>query len=228
MKHLNDSHQTLNRYLNESENLIHSRVSTSCQKLLSSAKPLQWMELRMRLKDHPEEIIEILTQVLPLRQSVYWALVCGQALPDFGLESKTASETVLNTLKWTIRPDDTIRKSVGELARQLCWKSPEYLLATAVNWSSGSILPPQVPIHLPAPNGVTGHFVAGAIFTIAARLNVVHYNLVLNQMINIAEEIAIGRLLPTGWNLSDLASESAKDIGLFEFPGIPMSQIKLL
>lgn len=228
MKHVIDSHPRLNRYLNESENLIHARVSTSCQELLSSARPLQWMELRMTLRDHPEEFIEILSQVLPLRQSVYWGLVCGQALPDFGLESKTASEAVLKTLKWTIRPDDTIRKSVGELARQLCWKSPEYLLATAVNWSSGSILPPQVPIHLPAPDGVTGHFVAGAIFTIAARLNVVHYNLILNQMIDIAEELAIGRLLPTGWNLSELASDSSKDIGLLEFPGIPMSQINLL
>ena len=78
----------------------------------------------------------------------------------------------------------------GLAAEKVAWNAAEGLLARAAAWSSGSILPENIPVFLPAPEGVYAQMIAGAIMTLAAKLDAIKYNLILWQFIKIGEEIA--------------------------------------
>lgn len=69
-------------------------------------------------------------------------------------------------------------------------------------------MPAHVPVFIPAPAGVTGHFVAGAVLTIASMIDAVSYNNTLQHFITIAEQVASDQILPAGWYLNQVASHS--------------------
>jgi hypothetical protein len=198
----------IDRLLHESKLLAHARLADSTKAALSDQNNLAWSELKKLLHSNPTDIVELISQTLPIRQSVYWGLLCGQACPGFG-QVGPAAETVQATLRWALRPSEETRKPCVTLAEGLPWISPEGLLARAVAWSEGSIMPPHIPVFVPAPSGVTGQFVAGAILTLAATIEVVNYNHILHQFISIAEDIACENLLPAGWHLDQLAGQHA-------------------
>jgi len=217
------SHPKLDELLRVSQGLVHARTSDTTKALLSATDPINWQTLKEFLADNPAELVEVIAQVLPLRQAVYWALVCGEAGPAFG-QGSTAADSVRTCLRWAINPSESLRKIAAEKADNLPWTKSEGLLARAVAWSEGSILPPHVPVFVPAPAGVTGHFVAGAILTIASMINDLPYNGILNGFIAIAEQIADDQLLPAGWYLHQVADfpliSSLPSTKFDTFPGI--------
>lgn len=181
-------------------------LDKSSASLLQSSKVQCWHDLKLQLKAEPAEILKIQAQLMTPRKGVLWGLVCGECVPDFASTAE-AAEPVESALRWTIRPDEVNRKLAGVAAEKVAWNSAEGLLARAAAWSSGSILPENIPVFLPAPEGVAAQMIAGAIMTLAAKLDAIKYSLILRQFIKIGEEIAEERLLPQGWHMETLASE---------------------
>ncbi|MFM7131879.1 MAG: DUF6931 family protein [bacterium] len=219
----NPTHQSLERLLRESPTLVHARISDHTKARLASAKQVNWASFKESLADHPAELVEIIAQILPLRQAIFWGLVCGEACPTFG-QGGTAADSVRNCLRWAMNPQESLRKMAARHADSLPWKTAEGLLARAVAWSEGSIMPPHVPVFVPAPAGVTGHFVAGAVLTIASMIDATVYNSILHSFIAIAEQIAGDQLLPAGWYLHQVADHSLispiPSTSFDTFPGI--------
>lgn len=127
------NHDNLEKLLGESPRLVHARIAPLSKALVQSGTQthVKWSSLKASLADNPADLVEIMAQVLPLRQAIFWGLVCGQACQAFG-QGGTAADSVQTSLQWAMKPDESLRKRAAGLADTLPWQSAEGLLARAV------------------------------------------------------------------------------------------------
>ena len=222
MNDLKYNSEMLSRWLRRSEWLRHARVTANQAEVGTLANATEWEDLQLVMADRPVDLIEILSQVLPLRHAIWWGLLCGVAVEGFA-SCEISANCIGSVMDWVFQPDEARRLKARALAESTDWKMPEGLLARAVSWSSGSILPDTVPAFLAAPAGVTGQMISGAVLSFAAR-NAIHgYEESLRHFVRLAEGVARGDLLPAGWENANLnLAESmvvALDLSPMAIPG---------
>lgn len=165
-----------------------------------------WIELKVMMADRPAELVEILTQAIPVRYGLWWGLVCGSMIDDFA-EDDQSMACVDACMDWVFDESETTRLACRKVSDPTSWSHAEGLLARAVSWSSGSILPDHIPAFVAAPAGVTGYMISGSIQTFAARGLKSHgYEKLMMHFIHLGEEVVSGKLLPEGWERRTIAS----------------------
>lgn len=215
-KHL----EPLDRWLAQSAWRIHARLTTEPERLANS---VLWADLKTALAEQPADIVQVMAQALPVRHSVWWGLLCGAAVEGFA-KGEPAVGCVKAVMDWVFHTEDEQRLKARAVAEPTDWKQAEGLLARAVAWSSGSILPDSVPAFVPAPAGVTGQMIAGAVLSFAARSSVHDYRELIWHFVELGESVASGLLLPAGWerqgmNLGESLIVSTLELPAFGIPG---------
>jgi len=222
MKQVENNSESLNKWISESDWRKYARLSRTQDHIKSLADHTTWDQLKSEMADEPADLIDILAQAMPIRHSVWWGLMCGALVEGFAV-GETASDCMESALDWVLNTDETRRLKARAVSDRTDWKIPESLLARAVSWSSGTILPDSVPAFYPAPEGVTGQMISGAVRSFAARNTIHDHRELLWHFIELAEGVASGRYLPEGWERQHLnLSESipiSTDLSKIEIPG---------
>ena len=222
MKSSENNSQSLNKWISESDWTKYVRLSRSRDQINNLTDNTTWDQLKSEMGEEPADLIDILAQVMPVRHSVWWGLMCGALVEGFAVGTP-ATDCIKSALDWVLDTDETRRLKARAMSDRTDWKIPECLLARAVSWSSGTILPDSVPAFYPAPAGVTGQMISGAVRSFAARNTIHDHRELLWHFIELAEGVASGRFLPEGWERQNLnLSESipmATDLSSIEIPG---------
>jgi hypothetical protein len=222
MKISDQKFRTLNQWLGESDLLKHARLSGSPSENSLIQTQKSWVEIKQICFNRPVDLIEILSQAMPIRYGVWWGMLCGVGNNHFA-NCGLSANCISTILEWIFQTDENHRLKVRAAAESTDWKMPEGLLARAVAWSAGSILPETVPVFLPAPEGVTGQMIAGSVLSFAAQNTTQNYNDILSYFISLGEEVASGMLLPDGWHRQNMqlgnSSNIFHDLSPIEIPG---------
>jgi len=220
MKNRPQNLEPLDRWLAQSAWRKHARLNSTPDALVDADS---WAALKTALAEEPADLVEIMAQALPVRHATWWGLLCGAAVEGFALGGP-AADCVRAVIDWVFQTEEVQRLKARAVAEPTDWKLAEGLLARAVAWSSGSILPDSVPAFVPAPAGVTGQMVAAAVFSFAARNNLHDHSELLWHFLGLGEGVASGLLLPEGWeiqwlSLGESVMVSPLDLPVIEIPG---------
>lgn len=107
------------------------------------------------------EANQFLIYALPKREAVWFACVVYQVC-------KPESRSVMLQLaeQWVYQPDEEHRQPAIQAAEEAGYNTPEGLIAAAVAWSGGSLLPPDAE-PVPPAEDLTAKAVWGAILLLA-------------------------------------------------------------
>jgi hypothetical protein len=136
------------------------------------------------------EASRLVAHALPRREAVWWACMCGRAVPDEG-ERALDSTALLAAEHWVRKPDDLARRAAMEAAQGAAFQSAEAWAAVGAFWSGGSMAPPGQPDVPPGPQ-LTGLAVAGAVLLAATRRRPERSAERLVRFLDAADSIAAG------------------------------------
>lgn len=115
------------------------------------------------------DAIKLLSQGLPVRESIWWAYICVSEVE----KEKTNPDTrhALSIIEtWVYQPEESNRRAAEEIAKKLEFKTPASWVAMAIFWSGGSIAPANNPEVL-IPSHYVGKAIVGAMMLAAASAN---------------------------------------------------------
>lgn len=94
--------------------------------------------------------IDFLAHALPAREAVWWGCLCLQHAcgNDLAGPDKTAARAAV---QWVLQPNEQNRAAAKGPAEAAGLSSPAGALARAVNWTGGSLGPPNMPPVPPGP-----------------------------------------------------------------------------
>jgi hypothetical protein len=137
-------------------------------------------EAQAHLHDHPElpvfldrlagagrytDAVQIWARRLALPQALWWSCLCvwHRVRPQPHEVEDRALRTVL---QWLNQPSEANRRACGAAAEKCKPASTPGNIARAAFWSSGSVLPPELPV-VTAPPGLPAQCLAAAVITVA-------------------------------------------------------------
>jgi hypothetical protein len=139
--------------------------------------------------DDPFDAIKALVQILPHRQSVWWACLALRLLPDLA-QRKVELAAVESAETWVQTSDPAAALRAGTAAEACDSGEAAYWAAMAAYWSGPSIAPPDQHAVPPAP-----HLPGVAVRT---ALLLVQSDPILAHRVNFADLLKIGLALMNG------------------------------
>ena len=94
----------------------------------------------------PPAALAFLAHLLPRREAIWWGRQCVSAI------SPAPEPGVQLAQRWVRDPDEALRREALAYSQASDLKAPGAWLARAVGYSGGSLLAPDQPVTLPAPD----------------------------------------------------------------------------
>lgn len=145
---------------------IRFRHPKTTEILAMSTSPIDFIR-RLMAADLDSDAIRFLAHAMPIRESIWWGLLCvWRAFGPSPEEKETWA--IQSVIHWVTDPNEARRQAARSAAHAVGNDTAPGSLANAVFWSGGSIGRPGMPT-VEAPETSASRAVAGAILLAAAR-----------------------------------------------------------
>ncbi|WP_133405435.1 DUF6931 family protein [Parashewanella tropica] len=124
----------------------------------SDSTPYDLIQLGIK-NDLHSEAIKFLAHGMPIREAVWWAVICAEQRKDWNDKELAA---IGAARAWVKEPDETSRRYAEDMAGKVGLETGAGWVAQAAFWSGGNMLAPGAPF-VPPPPYAYAQAVAGAI-----------------------------------------------------------------
>ena len=138
------------------------------QDLLKEATSASDFIHRLMAANFDSDAIRFLAQAMPIRESIWWGLLCVWRVFGPTPEEKEVW-AIQSAIQWVTDPNETRRRAASSAAHAVGNNTAPGCLANAVFWSGGSISKVGMPTAHP-PETSAGKAVGGAILLAAAKI----------------------------------------------------------
>lgn len=135
--------------------------------LAESTSPIDFIR-RLMAADCDSDAIRFLAQAMPIRESIWWGLLCVWRVFGPTPEEKEVW-AIQSAINWVTDPSETGRRAASSAAHAVGNSTAPGCLANAVFWSGGSISKVGMPT-VQAPETSAAKAVGGAILLAAAKI----------------------------------------------------------
>ena len=132
-----------------------------------STSPIDFIH-RLMAADCDSDAIRFLAQAMPIRESIWWGLLCVWRVFGPTPEEKEVW-AIQSVIQWVNDPNETRRRAASSAAHAVGNSTAPGCLANAVFWSGGSIAKVGMPT-AHAPETSAAKAVGGAILLAAAKI----------------------------------------------------------
>ena len=94
------------------------------------------------------DAVTFLAHALPVRESVWWSVVCTSSLSHWG---ENEANAIRAAKAWVYTPDETNRRFAEKMVEKVGLESGAGWTAQAAFWSGGSMLKPEESVVAPPP-----------------------------------------------------------------------------
>ncbi|MBX9652450.1 hypothetical protein K2Y11_02405 [bacterium] len=144
---------------------FHHKISTDL--LAKSTSPIDFIQ-RLMAADCDSDAIRFLAQAMPIRESIWWGLLCVWRVFGPTPEEKEVW-AIQAAVNWVTDPSETRRRAASSAAHAVGNNTAPGCLTNAVFWSGGSIGKVGMPT-VQAPETSAAKAVGGAILLAAAKV----------------------------------------------------------